>query len=195
MRPGEAGRSVSVATYGDDGRGGGSVVLCSLARVNVPSQCSNTFFSRRVKTQQKAQLGFWADFYQPAGRMTWLLVLLIIRPHAALAENICDLSFCSCQDTVAQCEGNNQEEIVLSPRSLPHGVTSLTLSKLRSLHVKTNTFKEQVELMTLIWENISNIRLDSFIFSETEYDGFLRTFEMNNVINLDLLEDTFRQGF
>ena len=127
--------------------------------------------------------------------MTWLLVLLIISPHAARGENICDLSCCSCQDTVALCEGNNQEEIVLSPTSLPHGVTSLTLSKLSSLHVKTNTFKDQVELMTLILDNISNIRLDSFIFSETEYEGFLRTFEMNNVTNLDLLEDTFRKGF
>ena len=148
-----------------------------------------------LRHNRKLNLDSERSFISQTGRMTWLLVLLIIRPHAALAENICDLSFCSCQDTVAQCEGNNQEEIVLSPSSLPHGVTSLTVSKLRSLHVKTNTFKEQVELMTLIWENISNIRLDSFIFSETEYDGFLRTFEMNNVINLDLLEDTFRQGF
>ena len=135
------------------------------------------------------------SFISEAGRMTWLLVLLIISPHAARGENICDLSCCSCQDTVALCEGNNQEEIVLSPTSLPHGVTSLTLSKLSSLHVKTNTFKDQVELMTLILDNISNIRLDSFIFSETEYEGFLRTFEMNNVINLNLLEDTFRKGF
>ena len=128
--------------------------------------------------------------------MAWLLVLLLISPHYwALAENICDLPYCSCQDTAAQCQGNNQEEVLLSPSSLPSGLTSLRLSRLKSLHVKTNTFKEQVELLTLILDNISNIRLDSFIFSETEYEGFLRTFEMNNVINLNLLEDTFRKGF
>ena len=127
--------------------------------------------------------------------MTWLLMILIIGHHSALGENICDLSYCSCQDTLAQCQGNNQEEVLLSPSSLPDGVTSLTLSGLKSLHVKTNTFKEQVELLTLILDNISNIQLDSFIFSETEYEGFLRTFEMNNVKDLNLLEDTFRKGF
>ena len=124
--------------------------------------------------------------------MAWLVVLLLISPLTALDQNLCDLSYCSCQDTVARCEGNYQEEILLSPTSLPHGVTSLTLSSLRSLHVKTNAFKEQAEL---ILDNISNIRLDSFIFSETEYEGFLRTFEMNNVKDLNLLEDTFRKGF
>ena len=127
--------------------------------------------------------------------MTWLLVLLMVSHHSVLADNICDLSYCSCQDSVAQCQGNYQEDVVLSPSSLPHGVTSLRLSTLRSLHVKTNTFKDQVELLTLILDNISNIQLDSFIFSETEYEGFLRTFEMNNVISLNLLEDTFRKGF
>ena len=104
--------------------------------------------------------------------MSWLWVLVIISPLAVLAENICDLASCSCQDTVVLCQGNAEEEIILSPSFLPPGTTSLTLSTLRSLHVKTNTFREQPQLLTLILDDISNIRLDSFIFSENEYGGF-----------------------
>ena len=123
--------------------------------------------------------------------MTWLVVLLIFSPLPSYSENICDLTFCECEDSVAQCSGNNQENLVLSPSSLPLDLTSLSLSHLESLHIQTNTFQPHVDLLTLILDNITRIHLDPFIFSETEYDGFLRTFEINNVIDLSLKENSF----
>ena len=183
-----------VATYGDDGRGE-SVVACSRDRVNVPSPVR----SSAAGLTQKAKFGPHLTFIILWVRMTgteWavLLLVLIISPRTSLGENICSLSYCQCEAGIVECRGDDKEQVILSPSSLPSSITSLSLSSLQSLHIKTNTFREHLELLTLILDNISTIQLDSFIFSETEYEGFLRTFEMNNVQDLNLVEDSFNNA-
>ena len=129
--------------------------------------------------------------------MTWpsvFLVLLTVSAQSAYSESICSVSGCQCEDSVVTCQGTDTEDLVLSPSSLPPGLTSLSISHLSSLQIETNTFKLHVELLTLILDNISTIHLQPFIFSESEYDGFLRTFEMSDVMNLNLVEDSFNNA-
>ena len=77
--------------------------------------------------------------------MSHLLTLLLILP-AVVRARLCDLSYCRCEETEVFCEGNSQEELFLSPSSLPPAITALSLNNIRSLHIKTDVFKNQNDM-------------------------------------------------
>ena len=95
--------------------------------------------------------------------------LLIIFLPALVQGGICELSYCHCEDTEVLCEGTGQEELFLSPSSLPPAVTSFTVSGLDSLHVKTNAFNDQEDMKEFrLVVTMFNMRFIAFTPSLTE---------------------------
>lgn len=124
--------------------------------------------------------------------MEILLVCIFIASfNSCLGDTLCSLSFCHCHEGVVECKGDAGDDIVLSSTSFSSSITSLLVSDFNNVFIKTNTFLNQDYLESLKFQQINKMKLSKFIFSSDENDGFVETFELTDIKDLQLEEETF----
>ena len=82
----------------------------------------------------------------------FVVSILLVLPFSVFC-NICSLSFCQCEDSAVSCHGEGEEGLALSSSSLPSSISSITLSRIRSLTIKNNTFSGQDKLTKVTIED------------------------------------------
>ena len=73
---------------------------------------------------------------------------------SSVLSDICSHSFCDCEDSEIICQGSNEEEVTVSPNTIPSLITALSFSNFSKVIIKTNTFNGQSDLKELRFENI-----------------------------------------
>merc|ERR1712013_42516 len=106
--------------------------------------------------------------------------------RVVVLADICSLSFCQCEDSDVSCQGEDKEDLKLSPSFLPSSISSLTLSNLASLTIMTNTFSDQEDLKELHLSNIGNVVLEKFCYSYSELSGHITHLNLVNISMVDL---------
>merc|ERR1712013_233878 len=106
--------------------------------------------------------------------------------RVVVLADICSLSFCQCEDSDVSCQGEDKEDLKLSPSFLPSSISSLTLSNLASLTIMTNTFSDQEDLKELHLSNIGNVVLEKFCYSSSELSGHITHLNLVNINMMDL---------
>jgi len=119
-------------------------------------------------------------------RVVVLAVILSSVLYSPVLADICSLSFCQCEDSDVSCQGEDKEDLKLSPSSLPSSISSLTLSNLASLTIMTNTFSDQEDLKELHLSNIGNVVLEKFCYSSSELSGHITHLNLVNINMMDL---------
>ena len=98
---------------------------------------------------------------------------------------------CSCSENQVVCQGSEGEHLELSPSSLPEDTYSVSVSRFASVSIKTNSFSATPELGVIKMTDLDQLKLEKFIFSEQENDGFLESFSIENVGQLELKQESF----
>ena len=125
-----------------------------------------------------------------AGIFLALLLSLLLASPGECAP-ICEEESCSCSENEVVCQGSEGEHLELSPSSLPEDTYSLTVSSFASVSIKTNSFSATPELGVISMSNLDQLKLEEFIFSEQENDGFLESFSIENIGQLELKQESF----
>ena len=76
-------------------------------------------------------------------------VLLILLLPSLVLSDICSLDVCDCEDSEVRCQGDNTEDILITPASLPPLLTSLTFANFSNIKIHTNSFGGQNDLKEL----------------------------------------------
>jgi len=119
-------------------------------------------------------------------RVIVLTLLLSCILYSPVLGNICSLSFCQCEDSDVSCQGEDKEDLELSPSSLPSSISSLSLSNLASVTIKTDTFSGQEDLKELHLSNIGKVVLEKFCYSSEELSGHITHLNLVNIKQMDL---------
>jgi len=122
-------------------------------------------------------------------------LLAIMFLPALVWGGVCDLSYCHCEDSEVYCEGNSEEQLFLSASSLPPGVTSLSLSHLDSLHIKTDAFNDQNDMKEFSFENVASVTLNPYFYTSALNSGKLENFRIENVEKLTLVSENCFENF
>ena len=125
----------------------------------------------------------------PSGIFLVILILFLARP--GLCEGICEETVCSCSENQVVCEGSGVEHLELSPSSLPEKTYSFSISSFAAVEIKKNSFSATRDLGEISLKNFRQLKLGKFIFSEDENDGFLESFIIENVGQLELKQESF----
>ena len=121
--------------------------------------------------------------------LAFVLTLLLSSPGEC--ATICDEESCSCSENQVVCQGSEGEHLELSPSSLPEATYSLSVSSFASVNIKTNTFSATPDLGEISMTDLDKLNLEEFVFSEEENDGFLESFNIENVGKLELTQESF----
>merc|ERR1711971_800647 len=97
---------------------------------------------------------------------------------------------CSCLENEVVCQGSDGEHLELSPSSLPEDTYSVSVSRFASVSIKTNSFSATPELGVIKMTDLDQLKLEEFIFSEQENDGFLESFSIENIGQLELRQES-----
>ena len=108
-----------------------------------------------------------------------------------MCEGICEETVCSCSENQVVCEGSGVEHLELSPSSLPEKTYSFSISSFAAVEIKKNSFSATRDLGEISLINFRQLKLGKFIFSEDENDGFLESFIIENVGQLELKQESF----
>ena len=119
-------------------------------------------------------------------KLTSVFVVTLIFLPCDVLGNICSLSFCQCEDSDVSCYGEDREILELSSSSLPSSISTLSLSNMASVTIKTNTFSGQEELKELSLENIEKVVLEKFCYSSSELSGHITHFKMEDIKQLQM---------
>ena len=124
--------------------------------------------------------------------LAWLLLLLAglgaVRADPAL---LCSLAACSCAEAEVVCRGEATGSLQLGRASLAPDTYSLTVTDFGSVEVEPGTFGGSSSLSVIKFKMITKMKLGKFVFSEEESDAFLESFEMENINELELEEESF----
>jgi len=122
--------------------------------------------------------------------LCWVLLACL---SSCLGDPLCSLSYCFCDEDsgIVECKGDAGDDIVLSSSSFSSSITSLLVSDFNNVFIKTNTFLNQDYLTSLTFQKINKMKLSKFIFSSDEFDGFVETFQLEDIKDLEIEEETF----
>ena len=128
----------------------------------------------------------------PGGGIFLALVLTLFLARPGQCGNICDEDACTCsEENQVVCQGSEGEHLELSPSSLPEATYSLSVSSFAAVTIKTNSFSATPDLGEISMTNVDKLNLEEFIFSDQENDGFLESFTIENVGQLELKQESF----
>ena len=124
--------------------------------------------------------------------LAWLLLLLAgLGAVRADPATICSLAACSCAEAEVVCRGEATGSLQLGRASLAPDTYSLTVTDFGSVEVEPGTFGGSSSLSVIKFKMITKMKLGKFVFSEEESDAFLESFEMENINELELEEESF----
>jgi len=110
---------------------------------------------------------------------------------SAVRADICELTFCTCEEVDVSCTGTTKEDVILSPGSLPPSVASISLTALSSLTLETGSFSEQQELKELSIENVKKVLVKKLAYSKEEVHAHVSIFKVENVEDFDIEQSGF----
>jgi len=124
--------------------------------------------------------------------LVWVLVTLQV---SNVLSDICSHSFCDCEDSEIICQGSNEEEVTVSPSTIPSLITALSFSNFSKVIIKTNTFNGQSDLKELSLRDIESVELDEHFYSSIPTEGSLRHFNLENLQKLTLASENCFENF
>ena len=118
-------------------------------------------------------------------RIQLILVITLLSLINICNGDLCEFSFCKCEDSDVLCQGDEEdpEDLVLSSSVLPSKMTCLSLSNLAKVTVKTDTFISQQQLKEIQMKSIEKLEIKKFSFSSSNISSFssLLNFHLDSV--------------
>jgi len=122
------------------------------------------------------------------------VLLILLLPSLALSD-ICSLDVCDCEDSEVRCQGDNTEDILITPASLPPLLTSLTFANFSNIKIHTNSFSGQNDLKELSFQNIQVVELSKYFYSSATSTNNLIYFNLENLQLLTLASENCFENF
>jgi len=122
-------------------------------------------------------------------------VLLILLLPSLVLSDICSLDVCDCEDSEVRCQGDNTEDILITPASLPPLLTSLTFANFSNIKIHTNSFSGQNDLKELSFQNIQVVELSKYFYSSATSTNNLIYFNLENLQLLTLASENCFENF
>jgi len=122
-------------------------------------------------------------------------VLLILLLPSLVLSDICSLDVCDCEDSEVRCQGDNTEDILITPASLPPLLTSLTFANFSNIKIHTNSFGGQNDLKELSFQNIQVVELSKYFYSSATSTNNLIYFNLENLQLLTLASENCFENF
>ena len=118
-------------------------------------------------------------------RIQLIFVITLLTLINICNGDLCEFSFCKCEDSDVLCQGDEEdpEDLVISSSVLPSQITSLSLSNLARVTVKTDTFVSQQQLKEIHIKSIEKVEIKKFSFSSSNITSFssLLDFRLDSV--------------
>jgi len=119
-------------------------------------------------------------------RLSHFLVMTLLLLPGDVLSNMCSMSFCECEDSDVSCHGEGKEELELSSSSFPSSISTLSLSNMAKVTIKTNTFSGQEDLKELSLEKIEKVVLEKFSYSSSSLSTHITHFKLEDIKQLHM---------